>query len=132
MEEILVAIFQFLLELIGQTLVWNVLYLPFDFSSFRDFPTGRAGYTVLAFLGGLICGWILLIPFPSTSIHLPWLRIATLIASPVLAGSISYVVAELRAGLGHTVESRHHFWYGFTFTLGLAIVRFAYAHHPSG
>jgi hypothetical protein len=131
MEEVLVAIFQFLLEVIGQTLVWNLLYLPFDFLSFRDFPTGRAGFCALAFFGGLLCGWILLIPFPSTSIHSPWLRIATLIASPVLAGWISYVVAELRAGLGHIVESRNHFWYAFTFTLGLAIVRFAYAHHPS-
>jgi hypothetical protein len=73
----------------------------------------------------------LLIPFPSTAIHSPGLRIAALIASPILAGVISYVVAKLRKGLGHVVESRHHFWYAFTFTLGLSIVRFAYAHHPA-
>jgi len=126
MEEILVAIFQFLLEVIGQALV----NLPFSFCTYQDYPTGRAGVTILAFLGGLLCGWILLIPFPGTSIHSPGLRIAALVASPLLAGIISHVVAELRAGLGHIVESRHHFWYAFTFTLGLSIIRFAYAHHP--
>ena len=126
MEEILVATFQFLLEVVGQAIV-NV---PFSFCPHRHYPTGRAGFTVLAFVGGLLCGGILLIPFPGTSIHSPALRIGALIASPLLAGIISYVVAELRNGLGRTVESRHHFWYAFTFTLGLSIVRFAYAHHP--
>jgi len=28
------------------------------------------------------------------------------------------------------VESRHHFWYAFTFTLVLSIIRFTYAHYP--
>jgi hypothetical protein len=128
-EEFFVAIIQFLVEVIGQTLVWNLVYLPFDF---LDYLTGRAGFTVLVFFGGLLCGGILLVPFPSTSIRLPGLRIAALIVFPVLAGLISYVAAELRTGLGHTIESRKHFLYAFTFTLGLALVRFAYAHHPRG
>ena len=28
------------------------------------------------------------------------------------------------------IESRHHFWYASTFTLGLSIIRFTYADHP--
>lgn len=94
-------------------------YLPFDFC---DYLTGGAGFTVLAFFGGLLCGWILLLPYPSSSIRLPGLRIAALIVSPVLAGFICYVVGELRAGLGHANQSRKHFGYDFTFTLALALV----------
>jgi hypothetical protein len=125
-EEILVAIFQFLLEFILQSLA----NLPFSFCPFSDYWTWRPGLPTIIFFAGLLFGWISLIPFPGTSIHWPWLRIAALIASPIFAGSIGYIVAELRAGLGHIVESRRHSWYAFAFMLGLSIVRFTYAHHP--
>lgn len=126
MEEVLVAIFQFLLECALQSLT----SLPFSFCSLSDYWTWRPGVPTIIFFAGLLFGRMSLIPFPGTSIHWPWLRIAALIASPILAGAIGYVVAELRAGLGHIVESRRHSWCAFTFMLGLSVVRFTYAHHP--
>ena len=126
MEELLIAIVQFLFEVFLQSLV----SVPFDFCPRRDYPDlDRVWLTVIAFAVGVACGAGSIALVPHSYLHQPWLRIASLIASPFLAGAIAWCVAELRISYKPFLVSRHHFWYAFTFTLGLSLVRFAYAKH---
>jgi hypothetical protein len=124
-EEILVALIQFVLNVIWRAF----LFLPFNFCPFRDFPSSRATVSFLAIVFGGLLAWGSLHFFPDAYFRYAWLRIAVLVVSPLFAGWFGYIVAEVRAGLGHSVESRDHFWSAFAFTLGFSVIRFAYAHH---
>jgi undecaprenyl pyrophosphate phosphatase UppP len=128
MEEILVAIIQFLVEVVGQALV----SFPFDFCPRRDSQRNdRTPITILVLILGVACGWASVALFPFTSLRSSALRIASLVASPLLAGGIAFVVAEWRMRRNPFVVPRYQFWYAFTFTLGLSACRFAYVHHPA-
>jgi len=125
-EEILVAILQFLFEVVLQSLV----SLPFDFCPRRDYPeSDRTSLTILVLIVGVACGIVSVAVFPYSHLHHSWQRIAGLVASPLLAGAIAYCVAELRMAFNPFLVSRHHFWYAFTFTLGLSAYRFAFVKH---
>jgi membrane associated rhomboid family serine protease len=125
-EEILVAIIQFLIEVIGQALV----SVPFDFCPRRDNPgNDRVPLTVIALIIGCACGWASPALFPSSSLQNPAMRTASLVASPLLAGIIAYFVAKSRTRRNPLVVPRHQFWYASTFTLGVSAYRFTYAKH---
>jgi len=124
-EEFLVVLIQFVLDVLAQA----AISIPFDFCPRRDFPNSRVTYVILAVVGGGLCGAASLHFFPNSPLHYSWLRIASLAASPLIGGYFGYVVAEVRSGLGRELNSRDHFWYAFAFTLGLAVIRFEYAHH---
>lgn len=125
MEEVLVLILQFLFEL-----VLNV----FTFSSF-DFPSQRRrlpepeviwGWGLVWFLVGACVGAVSLLVFNHAIINWSVLRIVNLVVSPVVSAYLSQVVAVRRAQSNPNINPRNHFWYAFWFTLGVAIVRFAY------
>jgi hypothetical protein len=125
MEELLILVIQFLIEVVGEAL----LSIPFDCTCrVRDKPENPAVWPafVLLVAGGL-CGWVAN-RFVPPLIHVPALSVLSLIASPLLAGGIGYRIARFQTQRRNPlIEPKRHFWYSFAFTLGLASVRFAYA-----
>ena len=124
MEEFLILLIQFLIEVVGQALV----SIPFDCACrIRDKPEHHAfGVAALFLVVGGMVGWISF-GFVPGLVHVPALRIATLFVSPVLAGTFAYQIARWQARTRNPfLVPRYHFWYAFSFTLGLAAVRFAY------
>jgi hypothetical protein len=125
MEEILVALLQFILEL-----ALNVFsYFPFDWPSKRRGsiePESVAGWCVLwVLLGGTIGGLSLLV-FEHSLIHSPWLRLVSLGASPLISAYLSQAIAAARKKGNFNINPRNHFWYAFWFSLSVAVVRFIY------
>jgi hypothetical protein len=66
---------------------------------------------------------------PGAFLAYQWLRIANLIAGPLLAGGVSWLVADWRRRRGAHLVPSLHFWLAFWFVLGFDVVRFIYARH---
>ncbi|GAB3253084.1 hypothetical protein GCM10027296_20090 [Chitinimonas naiadis] len=127
MEEILILIAQFLIEVVAQVLI----ELPFEFSKGRkDRPEEGSWlrYMVFLFIGGL-AGGVSLYFFPGTLLHQPWLRVANLLVAPLLSAALAQAIAEHRRDANPFISPSVHAWTAFWFTLGLAGVRFAYVQH---
>jgi hypothetical protein len=126
MEELLIVIIQFLFEF-----ALNVLAnIPFDWPS-RDRATPEPeGITLRCFLwfcgGCLIAGASLLI-VKHTIIAISALRMANLVLAPIASAFLSQSIAGHRARDNPFIVPRNHFWQAFWFTLGLVLIRFAYA-----
>jgi hypothetical protein len=125
MEELLIIVIQFLIEVVGEAL----LSIPFDCTCrVRDKPENPVIWPafVLLVVGGS-CGWVAN-GFVPPLIHVPALRVLSLIASPLLAGGIGYRIAKFQSQRRNPlIEPKRHFWYSLAFTIGLASVRFASA-----
>lgn len=125
MEELLIIIIQFLIEVVGQALI----QIPFDCSC-RVRERGESRPVLLSFifflLGGLI-GWASTKIVPWTMITIPALRVLNVFIAPLIGGFIGYRIAQWQARIRNpNIEPTYHFWYGFFFTIALAAVRFAY------
>ena len=130
MEEFLVVLFQFFFELT----INGFSFLPFDLpSKKRTTPEGDSVWEfvlplclVWSFVGTVV-GGLSLIVFTHTFLQNSGLRIANLIVSPLLSGILAQILARHRAKLNPFLIPRNHFWYGFSFSLGITSVRFVYA-----
>lgn len=78
------------------------------------------GYAVL----GLVAGGISLLVVPHSLMHSHIGRVAALLLAPVAAGLAMVMVGRLRLRAGKTVPELNRFGYGYTFALGMAVVRF--------
>ena len=126
MEELLIVIIQFLCEFI-----LNVFCnIPFDWPSRnRTSPEPEGIYLVcfLWFCGGCLLAGISLIFVKNTIISVSVLRIANLALAPFASAFLSQAIAQHRAKNNLFITPRNHFWQAFWFTLGLTLIRFAYA-----
>lgn len=125
MEEILVLLIQFAIEVLIQFFV----YLPFDVPLRGGKPNSNAGCGLAILylaLGGAIGGLSLLIA-PHLMLQSTFLRVANLIVAPITAGLGSWGLSVWRFNRGAEVDPRTHFWTGFCFTLAFSAVRLAYA-----
>ena len=128
MEELLIVAVQFLFELAFNVLVDLTFEWPFRNRN-RPEPDAILVWCVVWYgLGCLIAGASLIVLSHSV-ISVPALRIVNLVASPVTAALLSKAIARRRARTNGFIVPRNHFWMAFWFTLGLALVRFAYAKH---
>lgn len=130
MEELLIVLIQFLIEVIGQA----VIQIPFDCSC-RIKERERAEDSPIAIsmvflvIGGIV-GWISIVLIPGTLIEIPALRILNLAITPLLGGYISYRIAQWQYKTqSPNIVPKYHFWYAFFFTLALASVRITYGKH---
>jgi hypothetical protein len=127
-EEIIIILIQFLVEVIGQALI----QIPFD-CTIRQRDESNDQPIVIAFaalcLGGLV-GWFSLMLLPGTLIHSQTLRVINMFVTPFVGGAIGYFIAkwQYRTRNPDLIPS-YHFWYAFFFSLGLAAIRLAY-HTP--
>jgi hypothetical protein len=128
MEELLVIILQFLFEFI----INAVSSIPFDWPS-RNRTTPEAdnsfAQSLVWFCGGCLLAGVSLLVFKQSIISVPALRIANLILAPIISAIISEAIASHRAESNIFIIPKNHFWHAFWFTLGLTLIRFAYAKH---
>jgi len=125
MEELLIPLIQFLLEVLLEVFV----NLPFEWPNLAARKNKRDegfGYLFLMFLGGCLLAWISTFLFPKSLITSPALRIANLIVAPILSGVVAWLIARHRALSNAEVRPRRNYWRAFWFTLGMVLVRFAY------
>jgi hypothetical protein len=127
-EELLIVLFQVLVEIVVQF----AIYLPFDIPFYRsrtDEHERGCAWMALCLVAGGVLGGLSLLLFPKLVIPYPWLRVVNLFAAPLLAGSLSLATAAWRRKRGFAVIPWPHFWYAFCFALAFSGVRFAYADH---
>ncbi len=125
MEELLIAIIQFVLELLLEVLA----NLPIDWPSRKRSAPESANVAWRCLLwcgGGALLGGLSLLPLPHSLIQLPALRIANLVLAPPLSGALSWWLTQRHSRHNANLLPRYHFWRAFAFTLGLVAVRFAY------
>jgi hypothetical protein len=123
-EELIVYVLQFILEFLFEVLA----NLPFELPRRRN----GSSYTVAAqcfwlFLLGAAVAWVSLWIHRHTVFTFPSLRIANVILAPIVSGYISRAYNRLRTLRNDAVPLQDRFWQGFSFTLGLVLIRFAYA-----
>lgn len=127
MEEIIIIVIQFVIEVVGQALI----ELPLDWAT-RNPKKPETGsfvrYLVFLTLGGIV-GALSIIFVPRTMLHSPGLRIANLVLSPILAAAIAQAFASRKVPKNLFIEPKVHARSAFWFTLALAAVRLAYANH---
>lgn len=78
------------------------------------------GHTV----AGLGLGALTLVWFPHSFAHSEFVRIGTLIASPLATGLLTAIIGARRHRAGRTTVLMETFSYGFLFALAFALVRF--------
>jgi hypothetical protein len=126
MEEMLIVVFQFIIEIFVEA----IANIPFDWPS-KNRKTPESDKIFLSCFGWLCFGgllsWGSLFFIKKTLIKIGLLRVVNLFIAPLLSGWISYVLASNRSRNNGFIKPKNHFWQAFWFTLGLAVVRFAYA-----
>jgi hypothetical protein len=126
MEDLLVVILQFLFELVLNVLV-NVFF-DWPWRSRRTpEPMHIAWRGFWWFVVGCMVGGVSLPLLPYTLIRIGALRVLNLVVAPLIAASLSQAVARRRSETNANVIARNHYWQAFWFTVGLGIIRFAYA-----
>ena len=124
MEEIIIVIFQAVIEIVFNVLInigvdWVVYFWE------RDDNNQTSLKCFLMFLAGTIIGLLSWVLIPKVMLPYSWLRILILFLSPVLAGFISLQIARIKAKR-RDVWPWRHFWYSFFACLGLVLVRFVF------
>ena len=133
MEEILIAIFQFLFEVVLQVLA----ELPLDLyvgsrESKRDQSSRKYQWIFVSLVMGGAVGAVSLLVRPNTSIKSSTARIAYLVLAPPVSAWLSFVLARLFVGRGRSwIQPRLHAICAFCFALVLTVVRFTYAQRPN-
>ena len=132
MDEVVALLIQLVLE-VGLQIFGS---LGFDFATESRRTKGKHGEVAdddgcgwlfaFAVFGG-ICGGLSLIFAPKLILATLGLRLLNLVAAPLVAGGLSYLVAAY-VWSARGQSPRHHFWRGFCFALAFGLVRFAYAH----
>ena len=128
MEEILIVITQFLFEFTLDVLG----SFPFDWPSRnRTKPESERVFLsrFIWFCGGCALAGVSLVVSKHSIIAIPALRIANLVLAPLVSAYLSQAIASYRAQENRFIIPRNHFWQAFSFTLGLVLIRFAYATH---
>jgi hypothetical protein len=125
-EELVALLIQFVVE-VGLQLLGGIGVDILASARSRDEKDDPGcGWLILFAVVGAICGGLSLLVAPNLFLPHLGLRIANLIAAPIVAGSLSYLVAH-RLWTTRKLKPAHHFWRGFWFALAFGLTRFAYA-----
>ena len=122
MEELLIAILQFVFE----TLAEAAIYWPFESSADRMLeanPSRESVPLTIAAIAGAVVGGISLVVWPYTWLHFPALRMANLVLAPLISAGGAWLTAVHRNPQSAPAP---HAWFGFTFTLAFVLVRFTW------
>ena len=76
-----------------------------------------------AFCGALI-GGLSLLPFPEHLIRSSDLRLASLVLTPIVAGTLFALYGRGRLRKGKEISALEEFWPAFSFALAIAVVRY--------
>lgn len=125
MEEFLVLLVQFVVEVLLDVLIW----LPFEWPLNRNARTGGregCGWLGLYLILGGAAGGVSLLIRPMLVLPSAPLRIANLLVSPVAAGAVSWTLARWRRSRGAAVDPNTHLGTAIVFVLAFGGVRLAY------
>jgi hypothetical protein len=125
MEDLIIAILQFLFEFLIESFTWT----PFDWPSrSRSLPESESitSKCLAWFIIGAGLACVSMLFLKHTWISLPILRMANLVLAPITSAFISQAIACHRRKRNPFIIPRNHFWKAFWFTLGIVVVRFAY------
>lgn len=128
MEEILVAVLQFLFELFIN-IFSNVSFDSTFSNQSKSEPASSWDSYFWWFIGACCLGWLSLLVFKYTLIHSFSLRCTNIIFAPLISAQLSQALAVQRAKSDPLIVPQQHYWRAFWFALGFALVRFAYATH---
>jgi hypothetical protein len=123
MEDLLIAILQAVFEFVVEVLS----YMPFEWSFPERLPESQIGRCLMWFTVGCLLAAFSMFFFEQTWIRFSVLRIANLILAPLTSGILSLTIARYRSREDDSIIPHRHFWQAFCFTLGIVLVRFAYA-----
>jgi hypothetical protein len=122
------ALLEIVLEIAGELLFELVVQLLFEFGArvllapFRSLAVSlRAPWLALA---GAAAGALSLAVVPHAVFERPWLRVANLLVTPLIAGGAVAALGAFRARRGLVVLPFDRFLGGFAFALAFALVRF--------
>lgn len=118
-EFVLQAVFELIAELIGRS-----VKEPFRRPKPINPWFAAVGYIIFGIAAGALSLWLL----PALFITSPWLRIANLILTPVVAGLLMERLGAWRERKDQETIRLDTFAYGFLFALSMALVRFAWGH----
>ena len=134
MEDILLAFLEPLFELLAEFLVEMAfgLFLSFLWRKVRTarWKSRRVSlWLILPFLGvvGAAVGWVSVLAIPSPIFHPGKFRGLSLILSPLLTGLVMAFVGSKLKRRKEMPDPLESFSGGFTFALGMALVRFLHA-----
>jgi hypothetical protein len=75
------------------------------------------------FLAGIACGGVSVLVFPHHLIHPSRIHGISLLISPLVTGFVMSLVGAVRRRRGKETVRIESFGYGFTFALGMAVIR---------
>ncbi len=133
MEELFAALISMVFEALGEVLLqlFAEAILSLIDRSIRNFVEERnainpvfatAGYLSL----GIVFGFVSLMFFPHPIFHPSKFHGISLLVSPVLTGLAMSLVGMLLRNRGKRAARIESFGYGFTFALGMAVLRFLF------
>lgn len=128
MEELLIILIQGLIEVIGEIFFYSFFdCIDCPLANRHDIKVSTFSKAIFYLLIGVIFGSLSLLIIKHTLIHYQALRMVNLFCAPFLSGLIYWKIAQFRKARKSIIEPKAHFWFAFCFTLGFAIIRFAYA-----
>jgi hypothetical protein len=133
MEDLFLALLSGAAELLVEVVfqVAGEAFIALIIRSIRNvFGESKAISPVLAALGylllGVVCGVVSVLLFPHPLIHPSKIHGISLLISPVVTGLIMLQMGLVRRRKGKDTVRIESFGYGFTFALGVALIRFLF------
>jgi hypothetical protein len=124
MEEIVALIFQFIIE-VGVQIFGGAAIDAAESRRRKVKDEAGCGWIIVYAAFGAILGGLSLLVAPTLMLPNMGLRVANLVASPLLAGLMSYLAAKHIFSDGRDPDQ--HFWRGCLFAFAFGVVRFAFA-----
>jgi hypothetical protein len=125
MEEVLVVVLQLLVEFFVEVLIYTGIDLGWRRDDSR---VGCSSLSLFLLFGGALGGLANVI-YPRLLLPSEGLRVAALLAGPLAAGGLSWLVARWRKERGAAVVPDQHFATAFAFVLAFDVVRYAFGTH---
>jgi H+/Cl- antiporter ClcA len=117
---------ELLLQIVGEAIA-DLIGHSLKGSDQRSKPTPPFWTALLYLAFGAIAGGISLLLFPNLFIRLEWLRVASLVVTPLLAGLVMAWIGSWLRNRQKSLIPLDSFAYGFCFALGMAFVRHLFA-----
>lgn len=132
MEEILIIIFQFLIEVVFQSLLELPFEIIFDGNpGLRNKTNQRIAWITASLMAGGAMGMVSLMVRPNTLLSSSAARITFLLLAPPLSAAGAVILAKpfTTSSISHRRTKLNAFC-AFAFALAMTVVRFTYAQRP--
>ncbi len=133
--ELILGLFEVTIETFGEILIELIgqILIDFGINSFGEVFTSRPKRNpYMAFVGyslfGVVIGGISLLILTNSIITSPGLKLLNLCITPFIGGIAMALIGRWRSKKGQDLLRFNSFAYGFSFALGVAVIRYFFAH----